>query len=337
MRIFLWIAFFVSLLTFGAYAGISYLAKYSHGDMKTPQSFSVRSGENAWDVSRRLEDAGLVSSRYAFMWHLYRAKKLNALIAGEYELSGALNIPEIAHDVTEGKTVSRDIRVTFPEGWTAQKMSERLTAHQLPGENFLYLVKHPLPEWRTRFDFLADLPNDASLEGYLFPDTYLFHPDAVGQTIIETMLVNFGKKVSAEMQAQAEKSGRGLFASITLASIVEQEGRTPEERGLVSDVFWKRIDIGQPLQSDATVNYIHGTTKLQPTFKDLESDSPYNTYRYKGLPPGPISNPGLVSIRAALFPERNAYYYFLVSLKTGETVFAETFEQHVANRAAHGL
>jgi UPF0755 protein len=124
---------------------------------------------------------------------------------------------------------------------------------------------------------------------------------------------------------------------LTLASIIEEEGKTEDDRKNISDVFRKRLAIGQPLQSDATINYIHKSAKDQPTLTDLQSTSPYNTYVYAGLPPGPIGNPSLMSLKAALRPTANPYYYFLIDTQTRVTYFAEDFEGHSRNRAAHGL
>ena len=294
-----------------------------------------------FSLAERLEAVGLISSRYVFLWHLVREQKTRDLVAGAYSLSGNLSVAEIALLITEGKTGPRDIRVTFPEGWTNKKMAERLTANNLPGADFLALVQKPLPEWRTKFNFLASLPAGVSLEGYLFPDTYFFAPEATAEDIITALLTNFGKKWEGIAIQSNENDGafdpKRLHAVITLASIIEEEGRTKEERDMISDIFRKRIALGQPLQSDATINFILGTTRLQPTLKDLERVSPYNTYQNRGLPPGPISNPGLVSLRAALFPKSNPYYYFLVDIDTGETFYATTFEEHVKNRALHGL
>lgn len=303
----------------------------------TEQRFEVQSGENALELGTRLEQSGIVFSRYAFLWYLSREQKTHQIIAGTYLLSGNLTIPEIGTLVTSGKTVSRDIRVTFPEGWTIQMMAERLTKNGLPGQEFLRLAQDPLPEWRKKYSFLADTPASATLEGYLFPDTYLFAPDAAPEDIVTIMLNTFDKKFDADLKQGAKQSGKSLFSLVTMASIIEEEGRTKEERDMISDIFWKRIAIGQALQSDATVNYVHGTTNLQPTLEDIDSDSPYNTYRHVGLPPGPISNPGLTSLRAAIYPKSNPYYYFLVSAKTKETIYSRTFEEHVRNRTLHGL
>lgn len=327
----------VSLLVAGAFLFIDYQATHSHGPTEAERVFEVKRGEGAFDLARRLEAEGLVSSRYAFAWHLYQEKKFYSLAAGEYALSGKLTIPEITFLLTEGKTISKDIRVTFPEGFTMKAIAERLTDNQLPGEEFLALGSKPKAEWKQEFDFLANLKPGATLEGYLFPDTYLFAPDATAETIIQTMLRTFGKKLDSSLRSQIASSGKSIAMVVTLASIIEEEGKSESDRKKISDVFLKRLAIGKPLESDATVNYVLGTSRMQPTFKDIETDSLYNTYKYAGLPPGPISNPGLISLRAAVYPESNPYFYFLNNLKTGETVFSKTFEEHVANRGLHGL
>lgn len=337
MRVFILFASVLSLLVGSFFVFGLYATDHFTGAVKTEQSFEVKSGEDALALGVRLEESGLIFSRYTFLWYLFHEQKTRQIIAGDYLLSGSLTTPEIATIITSGQTVSRDIRVTFPEGWTFEKMALRLTENSLPGKEFLELAEKPLPEWRKKYDFLSDLPRDASLEGYLFPDTYRFHPDATAQDIVLLMLDTFGKKLDASLKEGARKSGRSLYDLVTMASIIEEEGRTKEERDMISDVFWKRVAIGQALQSDATVNYVHGTSRLQPTFADIASDSPYNTYKHAGLPPGPISNPSLMSLRAAIYPKANPYFYFLVSAKTKETVYSVTFEEHVRNRTLHGL
>lgn len=339
MRFFIIIALFFTIGAAAFFVFGTYATNHFTGPVPSEQRFEVKPGENAMTLGTRLEQSGIVFSRYAFYWYLFHEEKMRDIVAGQYALSGSLTIPEIALLLTSGKTISTDIRVTFPEGWTFAQMSERLLAYNLPAEEFEVLAKQPLPAWRTKFAFLQTLPVQASLEGYLFPDTYHFAPDATAQEIILLMLGNFDRKLATVL---AEPGGQvidrtRLHAIVTMASIIEEEGRTEEERDMISGVFWKRIDIGQPLQSDATVNYVHGTSNLQPTFRDIEVDSPYNTYKYAGLPPGPISNPGLVSLRAALFPKANSYYYFLVNPATNVTVYSRTFEEHVQNRRANGL
>lgn len=337
MRTFLIFSSIVSACVVGLFLFVSYQAEHSHGFAKQEQRFEVMSGEDALALGARLEQSGIVASRFAFVWNLLGQGKLHHLVAGEYLLSGTLSISEISFLITEGKVISRDIKVTFPEGWTAKKMAARLTANALPGDNFAYLVAHPLPQWRTEFDFLADLPVGASVEGYLFPDTYFFDREAVGQTIIETMLRNFGKKVTPDIRASLVAKQKNLFSAITLASIVENEVPTEHDRRLVSDLFARRLAIGQPLQSCATLQYILGVDKKQYSFEETRVVSPYNTYLNVGLPAGPVGNPGLISLRAVASPESNEYFYFLSDTKTGETIFSKTYEEHLANKSVHGL
>lgn len=337
MRRFLLAAITLSLLTFGAFLYLSFMVQYSHGPNREVQRFAVEPGENIMSLSKRLKTGGIIASRYAFLWYFAREQKTHNLVAGEYGLHGSLSIPEIALLITEGKTITRDIRITFPEGWESKKMSARLTGNGLPGTEFLALIQKPKPEWRKQFDFLAALPADASLEGFLFPDTYLFDPETSAEAIIEKMLANFGKKIESAIPTAIPGGNRSLYAVITLASIVENEVRSEEDRRLISDIFLRRLAIGQPLQSDATVKYILGIDKIQHTFEETRTESPYNTYIHPGLPPGPIGNPGLVSIRAAAFPQANPYFYFLSDPKTGETIFSITYEEHLKNKDLYGL
>lgn len=316
---------------------LSYSAQYSRGISKEVERFEVKQGENVFELSARLKSSGLVASRFAFLWAAARAGKTKSLVAGTYELSGNLSIGEIVFLVTEGKIIPRDIRVTFPEGWDTQKMSERLTASGLPGKEFLALVEKSDSKWRERFDFLSDIPEGASLQGFLFPDTYFFDKEDSAEDIIEKMLVNFGKKIVTELRVAAKNKNQNLYAAITLASIVENEVKSEEDRKMVSDLFLRRLSLGKSLESDATIKYILGIDKIQHTFEETRVVSSYNTYVNAGLPPGPIGNPGLISIHAAIFPESNNYLYFLNDSQTGETIFSVTYEEHLRNKKLHGL
>ncbi|MEK9151407.1 MAG: endolytic transglycosylase MltG [Patescibacteria group bacterium] len=337
MRTFLIIAVVLSVITFGGFFYLSSVAQYSHGPSGQNQRFEVEQGENIFSLAQRLESDGLIASRYAFIWHIVREGKTKNLVAGTYGLNGALSIADIAFMVTEGKTLPRDIRVTFPEGWDTKKMAERLTANGLPGAAFLILAQQPKSEWRQTFDFLADAPADVSLEGFLFPDTYFFYPQASAEDIIEKMLENFGKKIDTAFRAAAEERQQGIYRVVVLASIVENEVKTEIDRKMVADIFWRRLAIGQPLQSDATVKYILGIDKIQHTFEETRTESPYNTYIHTGLPLGPIGNPGMVSLSATLFPISNPYFYFLSDPKTGKTIFSVTYEEHLNNKNLYGL
>ncbi|MFZ2985094.1 MAG: endolytic transglycosylase MltG, partial [Candidatus Moraniibacteriota bacterium] len=301
------------------------------------QRFEVGQGENSFSVAKHLEDSGLITTRYVFLWQLAREGKIHMLVAGTYGLSGNLTIADIVFMMTEGKTVPRDLRITFPEGWNSEKMAERLTANSLPGAAFLALVQKPKPEWRQKFDFLADLPATASLEGFLFPDTYFFNPQTSAEVIIEKMLTNFGMKVDVRLRVKARERQHNLYEAVTLASIVENEVKSATDRKIVADIFLRRLAIGQALQSCATLQYILGVDKTQYSYAETRTPSPYNTYMNAGLPPGPIGNPGIVSLEATLAPQSNPYFYFLSDPKTGGTIFSVTYEEHVKNKNLYGL
>ncbi|MBI2438982.1 MAG: endolytic transglycosylase MltG [Candidatus Moranbacteria bacterium] len=337
MRIFLGVALTISLLTVGAFFTLSYLTKQAHGPNVVAQKFEVRQGENMFDTGKRLEEAGLIVWRPAFLWHLAYEQKTRDLVAGTYSLSGTFTIAEIARMITTGQTVSRDIKITFPEGWSARKMAERLTANNLPGEQFLVLVRQPKEEWRTHFDFFSDVPKGTSLEGFLFPDTYFFDPNVSAEAIVEKMLSNFDKKFDTSLRAALKERRTNIYSAVTLASIVENEVKSENDRKIVADIFLRRLSIGQALQSCATLQYILGVDRAQYSYEETQTVSPYNTYLHRGLPPGPIGNPSIISLRAALFPKSNSYFYFLSDPETGKTIFSVTYEEHLKNKNLYGL
>lgn len=337
MKKFLLAAFFVTVFAIGFTAYLEYQASSGRGSNLTPQTFELVSGVGVLELGGQLEDKGIISSQYAFAWEVATKKLSRKLIAGEYELSGDQSIQSILVDFTSGKVAAHDVKVTFPEGWTARLMAERLNKNNLPGDAFLAEAMKPGLVWRDKYPFLKSLPVGASLEGFLFPDTYRFAPDVAANDIIDTMLSTFNKRFGEELRTGPMSQKHSLFDIVTLASIVEEEGRLEKDRQIIADIFWKRLASGQAFQSDATVNYVLGTLKEQPTLKDIDVDSPYNTYKYPGLPPGPISNPSLMSLKAAVSPTPNPYYYFLNNLDTKEMYYAKTFEEHVENRRIHGL
>lgn len=337
MKYFLVTAFLITVLVVSFTIYVDYQATHGKGSNLEPQYYTLSSGQSIMDIGADLEAKGIIDNRFSFGWAVATRRLSHNLIAGEYKLSGQESIQEILTTFTTGKVVTDDIKVTFPEGWTMKLMADRLTKNGLPGEAFLKEATNPSANWREEYAFLADAPKDASLEGYLFPDTYFFAPDVTGEQIVAIMLGNFDKRYTKKMREDTATQKKTIYDIVTLASIVEEEGRLESDRKIIADIFWKRLAIGQPFQSDATVNYVLGTLKEQPTLKDIEFDSPYNTYKYAGLPPGPISNPSIISLNAALYPTPNPYYFFLNNLETKEMYFAETFEGHIENRRIHGL
>lgn len=336
-RLFVWVFGVILLLGGLAFWYWSGQVDTSHGSHKETMVFAINKGEGATEVAENLEQSGLIESKLIFLYYVMRSRLQDKLQSGEYQLSGTMSIPEIVSRFTEGKVIPPGVRVTFPEGFTLIMMAERLNQNKLPGDDFLKIATSPYPKWREKFSFLQSVPAGKSLEGFLFPDTYIFPQEATAELIVHELLQTFERKALPLFQQYQGGTALSFYESLILASIIEEEGKNAEERRIISDIFLKRLKINQPLQSDATVNYALGTSKMQPTFKDIETDSLYNTYKHSGLPPTPIASPGLDSVRAALDPIPNDYYYFLNNLKTGETVFSRTFEEHVANRTKHGL
>lgn len=321
----------------------------------TPVRFVVEPGESAASVAQALESAGLISDATLFRYYLRYYDLDSQLEAGEFTLRKNMTLPEIAQGLSHALADEIEVRIT--EGWRLEQTAAYLAEHPELGidpEAFLTLARRALPpteggaaagaadalESRA---FLSDLPPDATLEGYLFPDTYRLPADATAGDLVNTMLFTFGQRVTSEMSQAAPAHGLDLHGIVTLASIVEREAQLPDERPLIASVFLNRLAQGMALEADPTVQYALGYQestgqwwKRPLLFADLEVDSPYNTYRYDGLPPGPIASPGLASIQAVLQPAETAYLFFVVDCTAatpGAHVFAETFEEHAANVA----
>jgi UPF0755 protein len=332
-RIFLGFVFFAGLF----WLGVSYEIRNSRGEREATQVIEITAGENVFSVGNKLAAKGVIYSSSLFVVYVWESGLRHSLQAGKYQLNGTLSIPEITVLITDGAVIQKGATVVFPEGFTSQKMADRLNANRLAGDGFLELVKHPNPEWREKFWFLKDLSQEASLEGFLFPDTYSFLFDATPEFIVLSMLQNFDKKFPKRSKDALATLQKSLFEVVTLASIVEVEVKSEADRKMVADLFWRRLAVGQPLQSDATVQFVLGENKVKHSVEETRVNSPYNTYINKDLPPGPINNPGLESLLATLYPTTNPYFYFLSDTVTGETVFAVSFEDHIRNKAKHGL
>lgn len=310
---------------------------YGTGSAKENVQFILNKGDNAWQVSENLDRQNLVVGRLYFMYYLWRTNNTHKLVAGTYTLTPGLRIAEIVRLLTTGEYNSNQIKVTFPEGWTIKDMTTRLNERDFKGDEFAALANKPDDDLKAGYAFLNDLPEGASLEGYLFPDTYFFAKNYTARQIIGKMLDNFDHKYSQSMREEVKKQNKGIREIVTMASVIEGEVPAETDRKIVSGIFWKRISIGQPLQSCATLAYVLGEYKAQYSVAETQTDSLYNTYQNKGLPPGPINSPGISAINAALYPEQSDYLFFLSNKKTGKTVFSKTFEEHVNNKEKNGL
>jgi UPF0755 protein len=311
-------------------------ASFSHGTGNILQTFEIKEGEGVQAIAENLEKSQLIRNKYHFDYYIWKTGSKGKIQAGKYELKGTMTIPEIVQVLSVGEVVLNEVKVTFPEGISAKDMAEILKKKGFDGDAFLANIKSG-SGISADYDFLKSKPQDAKLEGFLFPDTYIFFKTAKPGEIASRMLLNFDEKITSKMREDIQNQGKNIFDVVTMASILEKEVRTPDDMKIASGIFWDRIGVGMPLQSCATIAYVLGMEKKQYSIEDTRTPSPYNTYINKGLPPGPIDNPGMNSILAAIYPTKTEYNYFLTDPATGKTIFSKTLEEHAANKAKYGL
>ena len=290
------------------------------------QEFDVPPGATSTQVAGSLQASGLVRSARAFQLYLRLRRLDGRLQAGQYELSPSLGAAEVADRLTSGQVV--EVSFTIPEGYSVVQMADLLSSKGLVDrDRFLAAARDP--------SLVTDLvpqgvPLKEPLEGYLFPDTYRIPRGYTEKQIVALMAGRFRQVMTPEWQKRASDQGLSVHQVVTLASLIEKEAQVTKDRPLISSVFHNRLRIGMKLDSCATVNYALGKSQLILTYKDLEVDSPYNTYRNAGLPPGPIGSPGAASLEAALYPTDSKYLYF-VAKGDGSHAFASTLNEHLAN------
>jgi UPF0755 protein len=283
-------------------------------------------GTSSMQLAKRLEVEGIVLHRTLFIAYLKTLKRSDHLQAGEYRFQGPLTIPQVADKIIRGLVYYHE--VTIPEGFSFFEISDLL-------EQKGFATREEFRSAFTSSDLAADLvPSLKNLEGFLFPDTYRLTRGETSGEIVQTMIERFRQIYHTHLESNLQRSSMSLRQLVTLASLIEKETAVDEERALVSAVFHNRLERGIPLQCDPTIIY---AAKLTGSFKgeiyqsDLLLDSPYNTYKHTGLPPGPIANPGLRSLEAALNPAAVDYLYFVKSNNGGRHVFSKTLDEH--NRA----
>lgn len=298
-----------------------------------PVSFTILSGESVPSITQRLWQAGLISNPGAFRSYLQYAGMDTTLQAGDYTLSAGMSAVQIAQAMQS--SISSEVTLVILAGWRMEEIATALPSSglEITPEDFLQAVQEP----RQGYSFSE--AQAGSLEGFLFPDSYTVPRRANINQLLTHILMNFEAQVNAEIRAGFTNQGLSLLEAVTLASIIEREAIVDEEMPLLASVFYNRLAIGQRLATDPSVQYALGYNAEQGTWwtnplslADLEIDSPYNTYLYHGLPPGPICNPGIFALRAVAFPAQTPYYYFRAACDdSGLHLFAETYEQHLNN------
>ncbi|NLI55213.1 MAG: endolytic transglycosylase MltG [Clostridiales bacterium] len=337
-----------------ARAGVNYaLAKYVEPVDKndaTPIEVTIPSSSSASSIARILYGAcgydkdGLISSTAAFKVYVDFVGKANSLKAGTYVLSKNMSIKQIVEVLCEGNPPKATVKFTIPEGYTIENIAKVFMDKGLiTSETELYDAARTGNAF-LNFAFVSDAAAAQNagvrsylLEGYLFPDTYEVYADASVETILIKMLNRFNEVFSDEYLTRAQQLGMTMDQVITLASLIEREAAAPDDFAKVSAVFHNRLNQDMPLQSCASLSYALGVTKYVFSASEQETDSLYNTYKHKGLPVGPVCNPGKAAIEAALYPNEDflseGYLYFCNQnpAETSELVFARTYEEHQQN------
>lgn len=304
----------------------------------------IESGQGVKQISAALTATGYIHNDFIFRIYVWQKKLENKFYAGQYRLPEILSMRQLVNILTGNNSLAPSRRITVLEGWHTSDIAKHLSVIAGISENDFYLLagypyNHPDNQaGKSSFAFdispypaLADKPAAYGLEGYLFPDTYDISLTASVEEIIMKLLNNFEKRLTDQLRAEIKNQGRTIYEVVTIASILERELKTYEEKKLGAGLINNRLAIGMPLQMDSTVNFITGKNLPQVLLSDLEVDSAYNTYKYKGLPPGPISNPGIDSIMAVVYPIENDYFYFLTD-KKGVAHFSKTYEEHLAKK-----
>ncbi|MFQ6100520.1 MAG: endolytic transglycosylase MltG [Anaerolineae bacterium] len=305
------------------------------GDDDTPVTFVVEVGETAAEIGSRLEQEGLIADAELFRRYVQYHGLDAGIEAGEFTLRQTMTIPEIAQALQKGQRPEQVI--TIQEGLRLEQVAAAVAEQtNISPDDFLALVTTGWRDSNLAFDFLSDLSPGATLEGFLFPATYRLPEEGTAVDLVGRMLGTFGTRVSPEMRAAAASHGLSVYELVTLASIVEREAVLDEERPLIAGVYHNRLESGWFLSACPTVQYALGTPDEwwpQFTLEATDVDSPYNTYRHLGLPPGPICNPGLASIQAAAHPADTDYFFFLADCtkNDGSHLFAVTQEEHNHN------
>lgn len=295
---------------------------------RTTITYEVKKGLGDDEIAKDLKKINLIRSEFFFRFYVVSSFRHSSLQAGKYNLSARMSSYDIVKKLSNGDTIKN--MATILEGWDKKDISDYLEEKGFcKKEEFLSLSKN---DYSGEFEFLKDKPKNADLEGYLFPDTYEFAEGETCQNVLEIMLSNFDKKLMPELRGEIKKKDKTIFGIVTMASLIEKEVGPMADKKIVSGILWKRISIGMPLQLDCTINYITGKSDPAARIKDTQIDSPYNTYKYYGLPKGPISNPGINSIIAAIYPTKTDYLYYL---SDGITHYSATFEEHQAKKALY--
>ncbi len=313
---------------------------YSPGGIKNSyEEFIVKEGETVKQISSSLKDQDLIKHSLYFNFYIFVKRADKKLKTGVYQINTKMSVADIANVLT-GSQLSSEGKIIIIEGWNSKEIADYISdfhaRYSTDNTNYEDIKKNFKKEFLAEvnnakeydYGFFADKPKEATLEGYLYPDTYYIYRDTEPEEIIRKMLENFDQKVTKEIRDQIRQKEMTLHEVLILASIIQKEVKSPDEMRRVAGVYFNRLAANKALESDSTLTYITGRKRARATGQDLKMDSPYNTYRYKGLPPGPIGNPCLEAIQAVLNPEEHDFMFFITDNETGEAMFSKTGKEH---------
>ena len=322
--------FLIFCLLLSLAAGFFYynngLKAVSKADAAQTKEIYIPKGTSVKSIARLFKKEGAIKDYRVFEIYCKLNKKADKIKAGKYSINNSMDVPEIVEVIVSGKALIDTVKFTIPEGYNLAQIVEKLSSLGVVSPED---IQSALKTEGYSYDFIGQIPDrEKKLEGYLFPDTYEIYKDTTAKAIIDKLLGRFDTVFTEEYRNRAKELNMTIDQVITLASIIEREAKLDTERKTISAVFHNRLEKNMMLQSCATVQYLFKEQKEVLTYKDLEIESPYNTYKHAGLPPGPIASPGLKAIEAALYPAKVDYLYF-VAKDDGSHVFTKTYSEHL--------
>jgi len=298
------------------------------------RDFRIEKGQGITTIARNLQQAQIISNKALFEIYVFLNGYRADFYDGDYKLPGDLSLKELVAKILDQRNRTKEIEIKIIEGWALADIDNYLAKNDIikTGELLAFDKTWQLTDFQKNYPFLINNGNKIkSLEGFLFPDTYRIYEGATIKEIVEKMLDNFSEKVSIDVLRSLKDKKMTVYDIITLSSIIEKEMFGSENRRIIAGIFYNRLESGMALQSDATIDYITHKGTTRPSADDLTIDSQYNTYKYRDLPPGPISSPSLEAIEAAINPTETDFMYFLTT-PNNEVIFSKTYSEHMNNQ-----
>lgn len=324
------IAFIFILLFVIVIAGINFTSSFASPKETGEVNITIENGSSLTQIANVLEENKIIKSASSFKIYCKLFSDSSKFKAGQYSIVRPIELKEITELLSKGQNQANGVKVTIPEGYVITQVATLMENKKLGNKDeFLELAKSGEFDYEfLKFDSAPSIKY--KLEGFMYPDTYFFNEDATSEEIIKILLDTFESKVWSKLKTAADQNGLDYNELLTLASIVEKEAVKDDERSKIAGVFFNRIEIDMSLQSCATVQYALNREKFSTTvtFEETRLESPYNTYKYPGLPPGPICNPGIKSIEAVIKPDNNKYLFF-VAKGDGSHYFSLTYDEHL--------